>query len=94
MKKKDLFSITDHFEGKVKRLTLTIQDAPIYKSPEEKDTLVGNSATIFGTLQLYKPGDKKKVDGVNFTLPLTHNEFLKTHILGIISEAISLHENK
>ena len=87
-----VFSLTDHFEGKVKRLQLTIQDVPIYKSPEDQETLIGNSSTIFGTLQLYKDNDKKNVANVNFTLPLTFNADLKNHILSMVGEAIKLKE--
>lgn len=90
--KTNVFSITDFFGGKVKRLTLTIQDAPIYESPENKDTLVGQSATVFGTLQLIKENDKKNVTNINFTLPLNNVTELKQHVLSMIEEAMKLKE--
>lgn len=84
-----IFSLTETFDKKVKRLTLTMQDAPIYKSPEDKDTLVGQAATIFGTLQVFTD-DNKKVKNINFTFPLNFNKELKAHILAIIDEALKL----
>lgn len=90
---KKLFNLTNTFDGKVKRLSLIIQDVPIYESPEKKDTLVGESATIFGTLQLYTDS-KKTVKNVNFTLPLTDNKDFKDHVLSMVQAALDLHEKK
>lgn len=92
-KDKKVFSMSNTFDKKVKRLTLTIQDVPIYESPENKDTLVGESATIFGTLQMFTDS-KKTVKNINFTLPLTDNKDFKDHVLSMVQAAIDLHEKK
>jgi len=94
MIKKDNKSFEVYFKGEVKRLQLTIQDVPIYKSPKDKETLVGNKPTIFGTLQLFKKGDKKKVKNVNFTLPFSNNKDFQSQILAMIEEALSLYHKK
>jgi len=94
---KKTISLDEQFEGKVKRLQLTIQDVPIYKSPEDKETLVGNKPAIFGTLQLHqkdaKGKIKKKVKNVNFTLPLDNNVEFRNHVIAMIAEAVML-DNK
>jgi len=90
---KNMFALTDHYKGKVKRLTIHIQDNDVFKSPDEKDTLVGRSATISGTLQLFT-GSKDTVKNVNFVLPLSNNKEFKAHILAMIDEAMKLSEKK
>ncbi len=82
-----MFTLDKAFEGKVKRLSLHFQDAGI-----DNDGTMINSATVFGTLQLFKEGDKKMVKNINFSLPMNHNKDLKNHVLSIISEAIKADE--
>lgn len=82
-KPKELFVLSSLFNGSVKRLSLHVQDAGI-----DNDGVKMNSATIFGTLQLFKDGDKENVKNVNFSLPLDYNKELKNHILSIIEQAI------
>lgn len=90
MKNKKLYSLEEQFEGRVKRLSLHIQDAGV-KDEKKPDTIL-KSATIFGTLQLFKKDDKKNVENINFTLPLNHNTDLKNHLVAIIAEAVLLKE--
>ena len=86
-------TIEETFLGRVKRLSLNIQDVPIYKSPEDKDTLVGNKPTVFGTMQVYMDS-KKKVKNVNFTYLLDHNKELRNHMFSMITEALKLHDKQ
>lgn len=82
-KPKELFVLSSLFNNKVKRLTLHVQDVGI-----DNDGVKQNSATIFGTLQMFKEGDKENVKNINFSLPLDYNKELKNHILSIIEQAI------
>lgn len=79
--------LKDSFDGKVKRLSLHVQDAGIDNDGEKVE-----SATIFGTLQLFQENDNKKVKNINFSLPLNHNKELKDHIMSIIDQAIKQSE--
>lgn len=92
MKKYKAFSLGEQFENRVKRLSLHIQDAGI-RDDKNKDTVI-NSATIFGTLQLYKKDDKKKVENINFSLPLNDNEDLKNLLVSMIAEAVMLKDQQ
>jgi len=83
---KKVFSLSDHFKGKVKRLSLHFQDGALAKPEKGEDAKV--HTVVFGTLQLFIEGDKKKVENVNFMFPLTVNTDLKNHITAIIKEAI------
>lgn len=93
MNKKDI-NLNEQFNGEVKRLMLTIQDVPIYKSPKDKKTLVGNKATVFGTLQLFQKNNKKKVKNVNFTLPLNNSVDFRNQIIAMTAEALFLNKKK
>lgn len=75
--------LKDLFDGRVKRLSLHVQDAGI-----DDDGVKVDSATIFGTLQLFIEGDKKNVKNINFSLPLDYNKELKNHLMSIIEQAI------
>lgn len=92
MKKYKAFTLSEQFEGRVKRLSLHIQDVGI-KDDKNKEKVI-ESATIFGTLQLYKKDDKKKVENINFSLPLNDNEDLKNHLVSMIAQAVMLDHKK
>lgn len=79
--------LKDSFDGRVKRLSLHIQDAAI-----DNDGVKVDSATIFGTLQLFIEGDKEKVKNINFSLPLDFNKDLRNHLMSIIDQAIKQSE--
>ena len=79
--------LKDSFDGRVKRLSLHIQDAAI-----DNDGVKVDSATIFGTLQLFIEGDKDKVKNINFSLPLDFNKDLRNHLMSIIDQAIKQSE--
>lgn len=83
-----MFTLDKEFDSKVKRLSLHFQDVGI----DDKGTMI-NSATIFGTLQLFT-GSKTKVKNINFSLPLSFNKDLKNHVLAIIREAIRADESR
>lgn len=91
MKKYKPVSLSAKFNNEVKRLSLHIQDAGI---KDDKSGELINSATIFGTLQLYKSDDKKKVENINFSLPFNDNEDLMNHICSMIEQAVLLSKNK
>lgn len=83
-----VFSLTDFTKGKVKRLTLHIQDIPgMDKDKDGKLHEMGDVAIISGTLQKYN-GSKDTVDNINFTYPLQSNAEFKRHILSIIKSAL------
>lgn len=88
-KKLKLFSLTDRYKGLVKRLSIHIQDVPVYKSPEDRGTLVGNNCTVFGTLQVYNK-EKTQVSNINFTMPLSTTGYFEDNILEMIDQAIEL----
>lgn len=90
--KKEVFSLTKHFGGKVKRLSLHFQDGALTAPEEGKEHKV--HTVVFGTLQLFIEGEKKVVENVNFMFPLTVNVDLKNHITAIISEAIKNKEKE
>ena len=92
MKKYKAYSLGEQFGGRVKRLSLHIQDAGI-KDDKNKDEVI-QSATIFGTLQLYKKDDKKKVENINFSLPLNDNEDLQNHLVSMIAQAVMLKDKQ
>lgn len=85
---KNVFSLTDFTKGRVKRLTLHIQDVPSYDNVKGEKIDLGQCAIISGTLQIYKYYDETKVDNINFTLPLQSNVDFKKHILSIIKSAL------
>ena len=82
-KTKKMLVLKDSFDGRVKRLSLHVQDAAI-----DDDGVKIDSATIFGTLQLFIEGSKDKVRNINFSLPLSFNKELKNHLMSIIEQAI------
>ena len=89
-----VFSLTDFTKGKVKRLTLHIQDIPaINKEKDGTETKMGDCAIISGTLQRYN-GSKDTVDNINFTYPLQSNAEFKRHILSIIKAALEADKNR
>lgn len=79
--------LKDSFDGKVKRLSLHVQDASV-----DDDGVKIESATIFGTLQLFQEGVKDKVKNINFSLPLNHNKELRDHLMSIMEQAIKQSE--
>lgn len=87
IKTKKMLVLKDSFDGRVKRLSLHIQDAAI-----DNDGVKVDSATIFGTLQLFIEGDKEKVKNINFSLPLDFNKDLRNHLMSIIDQAIKQSE--
>lgn len=85
-KVKEVFSLAKHFGGKVKRLSLHFQDGALTAAEEGKENKV--HTVVFGTLQTFIEGDKKKVENINFMFPLTVNTDLRNHVTAIIKEAI------
>jgi len=92
MKKYKAFTIEEQFEGKVKRLSIHIQDAGI---PDDTDNnKIVQSATIFGTIQVYIKENKEKVRNINFSLPLNDNEDLKNHLVSLMTQVVFLKEKQ
>jgi len=91
-KKGGAFSLTEFTLGKIKRLTLHIEDIKVNET-KDSDTRVP-TAIISGTLYIYKDGEIGKANGeartVNFMLPLQSNAEFKRHILSIIKSALEL----
>lgn len=90
--KSKAFSLTDFTGGKVKRLTLHIEDI---KVDEKKDSDVKlPTAIVSGTLYVFKDGEIGKKGGetrtLNFMLPLQANADFKRHVLSIIKSALDL----
>lgn len=86
------FSLTDFTKGKVKRLTLHIEDVKAKQTDESKGKVT--VALISGTLYIYKDKQIVLKEGetdfytVNFMLPLESNKEFKRHILSIIKAAL------
>jgi len=85
------FSLTEFTKGKVKRLTLHIEDLKAKQTDESKGKVT--VAIISGTLYIYKDKElvKEGEDNfytVNFMLPLEYNKEFKRHILSIIKSAL------
>jgi hypothetical protein len=86
------FSLTDFTKGRVKRLTLHIEDVQAKQTDESKSKVT--VALISGTLYIYKDKLITLKDGednfytVNFMLPLESNKEFKRHILSIIKSAL------
>lgn len=78
--------LKDSFDGRVKRLSLHVQDAAV-----DDDGVKIDSATIFGTLQLFQE-NSDKVKNINFSLPLNHNKELRDHLMSIMGEAIKAND--
>jgi hypothetical protein len=86
------FSLTDFTKGRVKRLTLHIEDVKAKTNDESVDKVT--VALISGTLYIYKnkqielkPGEDNFYT-VNFMYPLEGNKEFKRHILSIIKSAL------
>ena len=90
-KKEELFSLTEFCKGRVKRLTLHIEDLKAPMKEGDKKVIV---AMISGTLYLYKDKMITLKDGeddfysLNFMLPLQSNKEFKRHVLSIIKSAL------
>lgn len=86
------FSLTDFTKGKVKRLTLHIEDVKAKQTDESKEKIT--VALISGTLYINKDKQITLKEGednfytVNFMLPLESNKEFKRHILSIIKSAL------
>lgn len=92
--KRKPFSLTEFTKGKVKRLTLHIEDINISDSKESETK--SKTAVISGTLYIYKdkiqdlkPGEDN-FETLNFMLPLQANADFKKHVLSIIHSALEL----
>lgn len=91
-KAKEQFSLTDFTKGKVKRLTLHIEDVKAKVLDEDKKKEV--VALISGTLYVnkskmieLKPGENDFYT-INFMYPLDGNKEFKRHVLSIIKSAL------
>lgn len=96
--KRKPFSLTEFTDGKVKRLTLHIEDINISDSKDSETK--SKTAVISGTLYLYKDKLITLKEGednfytVNFMLPLQSNADFKKHVLSIIHSAIDLDKTR